>query len=96
MSTEWFPEACTQTVITRLASINAALAFLTLVSDKPAAVTVDEVFALAEHFEGWAWRNLMQDHTTTLIGAPLPATTTHDTPGAPMGGIVNLMDHSLT
>ena len=48
-----------QTVITRLATINSAISILTLTHGKPATVTVDEVFDLAERMARWAWRDLL-------------------------------------
>jgi hypothetical protein len=84
MSTEWFPEASKQTVITRSASLNAAVSFLTLISDTPAAVTIDKVLAVAAHFECWAWRDLVASGTTTaLVHGPAPATHAQDTAAAP-------------
>src|SRR5438876_3342273 len=50
-----------QQVITRLATINSAIAILSLTNGKPAQVTVDEVFDLAVRIERWAWRVLLGD-----------------------------------
>lgn len=50
-----------QQVITRLATINSATSILSLINGRPAKVTVDEVLALAERIERWAWRNLLND-----------------------------------
>src|SRR5262245_37554074 len=47
-----------QRVATRLALLNSALTFFALTHEKPAAVSVDEMLALAEHLEHWAWRDL--------------------------------------
>jgi hypothetical protein len=41
-------DSITQTLITRLATINSAIAILDLTNDKPASVTIDDVLALAE------------------------------------------------
>lgn len=51
-----------QQVITRLATINSATSILSLINGRPAKVTVDEVLALAERIERWAWRDLLGDH----------------------------------
>ena len=84
MNTEWFPEVSKQTLITRLASLNAAVSFLGLISDTPAAVTIEEVLAVAAHFEGWAWRDLAaSDTAATLVDGPPPTTHAQDTPAAP-------------
>ena len=70
-----------QTVVTRLASINSALTFLTLTNDKPAAVTVDEMLSLAEHLEQWAWRDLI--HEVSVLAPTLPSVSPPDTPALP-------------
>jgi hypothetical protein len=40
-----------QTVITRLATINSAIAILDLISGKPAQIAVEDVLATAERIE---------------------------------------------
>jgi hypothetical protein len=57
MNTDEFSAVGTQTVRTRVAALHTALSFLSLITDKPAAVTVDEVLAVAEHLEHWLWRD---------------------------------------
>lgn len=47
-----------QTVITRLATINSAISILDITNGKPAHVTVEDVLAMAERIEDWAWRGL--------------------------------------
>jgi len=74
-----------QTLITRLASINSAIAVLNLTCDKPAAVTVDEVLVLAAHLERWAWRDLTHEELAVpppteqpeAADAPTPTPTDH-------------------
>lgn len=56
-------DAVKQAVITRLATINSATSILSLINGRPAKVTVDEVLALAERSEHWAWRDLLGDRT---------------------------------
>jgi hypothetical protein len=60
-------ESMKQQVITRLATINSATSILSLINGRPAKVTVEEVLALAETIERWAWRNLLTE------GAAIPA-----------------------
>jgi len=66
-----------QTVVTRLACVNSALSFLSLINGPSAAVAAEDVLALAEHLEKWAWRDLLQDSpgepTTTDEPAPAEA-----------------------
>jgi hypothetical protein len=50
-----------QAVITRLATINSAIAILDLISGKPAQIAVEDVLATAERIEHWAWRGLASD-----------------------------------
>jgi hypothetical protein len=52
-----------QQVITRLATINSATSILSLINGRPAKVTVDEVLALAERIERWAWRGLLSEQS---------------------------------
>jgi hypothetical protein len=54
-----------QAVITRLATINSAIALLDLTNGKPATVTVEDVLATAERIELWAWRGLASDQVET-------------------------------
>src|SRR5262249_52895354 len=54
-----------QAVITRLATINSAIALLDLTNGKPATVTVEDVLATAECIEHWAWRGLANDQVET-------------------------------
>ena len=54
-----------QAVITRLATINSAIALLNLTNGKPAMVTVEDVLATAERIEHWAWRGLASDQVET-------------------------------
>jgi len=63
-----------QIIVTRLASINAALTFLALTNDKPAAVTVDEMLSLAEHLAQWAWRDLEPHSAVSAPSIALSAT----------------------
>ena len=67
-----------QQVITRLATINSAIAILSLTNGKPAQVTVDEVFDLAERMERWAWRDLLDKNGGTRAEetSAAPATPT--------------------
>jgi hypothetical protein len=67
-----------QAVITRLATINSAIALLDLTTGKPAAVTVEDVLATAERIEHWAWRGIASDQVET----PVP-----DTPHAPLPSV---------
>jgi len=67
-----------QAVITRLATINSAIALLDLTTSKPAAVTVEDVLATAERIEHWAWRGLTSDQGET----PAP-----DTPRDPLSSV---------
>jgi hypothetical protein len=83
-----------QAVITRLATINSAIALLDLTTGKPAAVTVEDVLATAERIEDWAWRGLVGDQGETpapdtprdplspvpLAAGPHPPTYTNGTP----------------
>lgn len=59
-----------QTVITCVATIHSAIALLDLVSGKPAQVDVEEVLAMAERIECWAWRGLTSD--PAAVQAPDP------------------------
>jgi len=61
MSDPTITDKIKQTVITRLATINSATSILSLLNGRPAKVTVDEVLALAERIEGWAWRELLEE-----------------------------------
>jgi len=80
-----------QQVITRLATINSAIALLSLTNGKPAQVTVDEVFDLAERIERWAWRDLLGDQPDARApdrpAAPAPPAKTAPAPpaGTPAG-----------
>ena len=80
-----------QQVITRLATINSAIALLTLTNGKPAQVTVDEVFDLAVRIERWAWRDLLGDQPDARApdrpAAPTPPAKTAPAPpaGTPAG-----------
>jgi len=80
-----------QQVITRLATINSAIALLTLTNGKPAQVTVDEVFDLAVRIERWAWRDLLGDQPDARApdrpAAPAPPAKTAPAPpaGTPAG-----------
>jgi hypothetical protein len=77
-----------QTVITRLSTINAAISLLNLTNGKPAKVTVDDVFTLAERLERWAWRDLLSENTDARAPekpAPEPATGKKDDRPRPNG-----------
>ena len=80
-----------QQVITRLATINSAIAILSLTNGKPAQVTVDEVFDLAVRIERWAWRDLLGDRPDARApdrpAAPAPPAKTAPAPpaGTPAG-----------
>lgn len=64
-----------QQVITRLATINSAISILSLINGRPAKVTVDEVLALAERIERWAWRDLLGDQSPAQTAEkPTPST----------------------
>jgi hypothetical protein len=63
MSDIMITDGMKQQVITRLATINSAISILSLINGRPAKVTVDEVLALAERIERWAWRNLLSDQS---------------------------------
>jgi len=67
-----------QAVITRLATINSAIALLDLTTCKPATVTVEDVLATAERIEHWAWRGLASDQVET----PAP-----DSPRDPLSSV---------
>ena len=58
--------------------INSAISLLTLTNGKPATVTVDEVFDLAERMERWAWRDLLDKNGGTRAEetSAAPATPT--------------------
>jgi hypothetical protein len=68
-----------QAVITRLATINSAIALLDLTTGKPAAVPVEDVLATAERIEHWAGRGLASDQGET----PAPDTPRDSLPSAP-------------
>jgi hypothetical protein len=68
-----------QTVITRLATINSAIAILDLISGKPAQIAVEDVLATAERIEHWAWRGLASDQVET----PVPDTPLDLIPSVP-------------
>lgn len=80
-----------QQVITRLATINSATSILSLINGRPAKVTVEEVFTLAEWIEQWVWRDLLgerPDAQTQAIAAPQaeptkPAPLVQPTPPKP-------------
>ena len=76
-----------QQVITRLATINSAIAILSLTNGKPAQVTVDEVFDLAERIERWAWRDLLDKNggprAEETSAAPAPPTPPAQAPPEP-------------
>ena len=80
-----------QQVITRLATINSAIALLTLTNGKPAQVTVDEVFDIAVRIERWAWRDLLGEQPDARApdrpAAPAPPAKTAPAPpaGTPAG-----------
>ena len=80
-------DAIKQTVITRLATINSAISILTLTNGKPATVTVDEVFDLAERIERWAWRDLLDKNggprAEETSAAPAPPTPPAQAPPEP-------------
>ena len=67
-----------QTVITRLATINSAIALLDLTNGKPTTVTIEDVLATAERIEHWAWRGFASDEVET----PTP-----DTPHDPLPSV---------
>ena len=69
-----------QAVITRLATINSAIALLDLTTGKPATVTVEDVLATAERIEHWAWRGLAGDQVET----PAPDTPRDSLPSVPL------------
>jgi hypothetical protein len=56
-----------QAVITRLATINSAIALLDLTNGKPATVAVEDVLATAERIELWAWRGLASGQVETPV-----------------------------
>jgi hypothetical protein len=68
-----------QAVITRLATINSAIALLDLTTGKPATVTVEDVLATAERIEYWAWRGIASDQVET----PAPDTPRDPLPSVP-------------
>jgi len=72
-----------QAVITRLATINSAIALLHLTTGKPATVTVEDVLATAERIENWAWRGLASDQVET----PTPDTSLDPFPSAPPAAV---------
>jgi len=80
-----------QQVITRLATINSAIAILSLTNGKPAQVTVDEVFDIAVRIERWAWRDLLGEQPDARApdrpAAPAPPAKTAPAPpaGTPAG-----------
>ena len=80
-----------QQVITRLATINSAIALLSLTNGKPAQVTVDEVFDIAVRIERWAWRDLLGEQPDARApdrpAAPAPPAKTAPAPpaGTPAG-----------
>src|SRR5262249_18381364 len=67
-------EQTRQRVATRLALLNSALTFFALTHEKPVAVSVDDMLALAEHLEHWAWRDQRRDLS---LSAP---STAHPSP----------------
>jgi hypothetical protein len=68
-----------QALITRLATINSAIALLDLTMGKPVTVTVEDVLATAERIEHWAWRGL----TTDQVETPAPDTPRDPLPSVP-------------
>lgn len=72
MSDFTITDAMKQAVITRLATINSATSLLSLINGRPAKVSVDEVLALAERIECWAWRDLL-DESPALDRSEAPA-----------------------
>jgi hypothetical protein len=79
-------EGTKQAVITRLATINSAIAILDLVSGKPAQVAVEDVLAMAERIEHWAWRGLANDQLET----PVPDTPVDLIPPVPLAAVPHL------
>lgn len=73
-----------QQVITRLATINSATSILSLINGRPAKVTVDEVLALAERIERWAWRNLLSDQPQEQSAEKLTSPPTEKAPSQPL------------
>ena len=65
MSDVMITDGIKQQVITRLATINSAISILNLTKGKPANVGVEEVLALAERIEHWAWRDLLGERVDT-------------------------------
>ncbi len=70
MSDVMITDGMKQRVITRLATINSATSILSLINGRPAKVSVDEVLALAECIERWAWRDLLQENTEPQRSEP--------------------------
>jgi hypothetical protein len=68
-----------QAVITRLATINSAIALLDLTNGIPATVTIEDVLATAERIEHWAWRGLASDQ----VEIPTPDTPLDPLPPVP-------------
>jgi hypothetical protein len=83
MTESHMSESLRQTLVTRLACINSALSCLSLMNNHPAAVTVDEVPALAEHLEKWAWRHLLPDAPGEPTTTDQPAPAEAPAPAAP-------------
>jgi hypothetical protein len=69
-----------QAVITRLATINSAIALLNLTTGKPATVSVEDVLATAECIENWAWRGLADEQGES----PAPDTPCDPLPSVPL------------
>jgi hypothetical protein len=72
-----------QAVITRLATINSAIALLDLTKGKPAQVAVGDVLAMAERIEHWAWRGLFSDQVET----PASDTPVDPLPSVPLATV---------
>src|SRR2546422_1907844 len=76
-------EGTKQAVITRLATINSAIAILDLVSGKPVQVAVEDVLTMAERIEHWAWRGLASDQVET----PASDTPVDSLPSVPLAAV---------
>ena len=73
-----------QQVITRLATINSATSILSLINGRPAKVSTDDVLALAERIERWAWRDLLGGQPPAPVSEnPTPPVAEYDDEGAP-------------
>lgn len=69
----------------RLMALNAALRFLTLTNNTPAAVTIEDMLSLAEQVERWSWRGLdtipAPAKAAASLASPEPSSASPVTPG---------------